>query len=274
MEKYQPKDYWNERLTNALNLEGVGCLGYGEQYNAHLYRSKVRAFERGLTQVGIRTLVGKSILDAGAGTGFWINYFLNQGVRTCKGLDIAEIAVTNLSKTFGSEKTSFICADLSDPRLPSLIDEQFEIITAIDMLYHITQDDLLGTAIQNISSMSVSRGWFIFSDSIAISEESRSGEVHVKPRPLSYWKSLLVSKGFQIRALVPMYLLIHAALSGPSPVKSAVNWIHYRVTKRISEKPLIGKPYLSLLSALDGLGTRIGGTSLYLVFTQKVGEPG
>ena len=62
MEKYQPKDYWNERLTKALNLEGVGCLGYGEQYNAHLYRSKVRAFERGLNRVGIRTLTGKSIL--------------------------------------------------------------------------------------------------------------------------------------------------------------------------------------------------------------------
>jgi SAM-dependent methyltransferase len=273
LEKYQPKDYWNERLSKALNLEGVGCLGYGEQYNTFLYRSKVRAFERGLKSVGILTLTDKSVLDAGAGTGFWVKYFLNREVRSCMGLDIAEIAVANLSRTIASEKASFICADLSNPELSSLIDEKFEIITAIDMLYHIIQDDLLVMAIQNVSKVTLQQGWFIFSDSIGISEEPRSGETHVKPRPLSYWKPLLRNNGFEIRALIPMYLFIHAALSGPPAVKSTVNWIHYSLTRRISEKPIFGKAYLQLLSLLDGLGTRFVGTSLYLVFAQKVAEP-
>lgn len=269
---YQSKDYWENRLRQSMNLEGVGCLGRGGQYNTYLYRSKVRAFEKGLRKIGIRNVSGKSILDLGAGIGFWINYFLNHGAGTCMGVDIAEVAVEYLSNTFASEKTAFFCSDLSNPRLPMIIGRRFEIVTAIDVLYHIISDELLEKAIENVRQLTEDQGWFIFTDVIGLLPGQASSQSHVKWRPKAYWKPLLAANGFQIRVQVPMYMFLHAAITGPLFLRRCVNFVHYRVTPRISEKPFWGKAYLSFLSALDRLCTAMGGTSLVMVFAQRVRE--
>ncbi len=267
---YQPRDYWQNRLRQSLDLEGVGCIGMGQQYNAYLYRAKVRALERGLHRLGIRDLQKKSVLDLGAGTGFWVSFFLDQGVSTCVGVDIADVAIDYLVAKFPTDRTAFFRSDISSPDLPAVVGRQFDIVTAFDVLYHIVDDELLRRAIKNVSCLVTDmQGWFIFTDSTGVSEGQMLKQAHVRPRSRSYWQHVLADEGFQIRAEVPMYVFLHAAVSGHPLLKSCVNFIHYHLTRRFADKPLLGKLFLSVLSTVDDLCTTIGGTSLHMVFAEK-----
>jgi len=270
MDIYKPNRYWENRLRHSMNLEGVGCLGKGMLYNTYLYRSKVRAMEKGLRRIGIEELMQMSVLDLGTGTGFWIDYFLNRGAGICVGVDITEASVDFLSRKFSSEQATFVRSDLSDPNLPKLIDKNFDLVTAIDVLYHIISDDLLEQTVKNISQLINDQGWFVFSDVLNLPQGKESSASHVKWRSRKVWEKLIYDNGFLIRAEVPMYVFMHAAITGPLVLKYCINIINYRITPRISKSSFGGKIFLSFLSALDQLTTSIGGTSLYMVFAQKV----
>lgn len=89
------KEYWNSRLKEYCDLEGVGYIEFGEQYNRYIYRAKVRTLERVITKLNIG-FEGKEILDVGSGIGFWIDYYISKGASLIYGVDISSEAVNFL----------------------------------------------------------------------------------------------------------------------------------------------------------------------------------
>jgi len=42
---YEPKSFWEQRLSKYFNLKGVGRICFSESYNYWLYRRKKRCLE-------------------------------------------------------------------------------------------------------------------------------------------------------------------------------------------------------------------------------------
>jgi len=267
---YRPKDYWEDRLSRSMNLEGVGLLGRGIKYNSYLYRSKIRAVEKGLKTIKQGDLRGKSLLDLGSGIGFWVDYFMKQGIASCVGVDITEASIQYLTNRFLGTNTTFVRSDISDPDLPIRLEQQFDIITAIDVLYHVVSDSMLVRTIGNINQLTKPQGWLIFTE-VLFSPEGFSNQPHVKWRPRTFWERLLTENGFAIRLQIPVYFFLRKAVSGSRPLRYLVNFIYSQITSRISEKHFWGDIYLSSLGTIDQLCISLfaRSTSSYVVFAQK-----
>ena len=150
---YKPKEYWEKRLESQPNLKGVGCAGFNETYNKYLYSLKASALDKILNKYSI-TIKGKSILDVGCGTGFFVDYYNKKGAKKITGLDITEVSVSMLKERYPA--CNFQVADISNPNIN--LEEKFDIINAFDVLYHITDDSKFETATNNISSLCAGGG--------------------------------------------------------------------------------------------------------------------
>jgi len=65
---YDPKQYWERRLSNHFSLKGVGHIGFNENYNTWLYQRKKRCIESCLGDINNE---GKNVMDIGCGTVFF-----------------------------------------------------------------------------------------------------------------------------------------------------------------------------------------------------------
>jgi ubiquinone/menaquinone biosynthesis C-methylase UbiE len=81
---------------------------------------------------------GKSVLDAGCGTGIFSIIFANNGAARVKGIDISEGSLEtgrSLKEKFGLENIEFVKEDML--RLP-FKDEEFDIVWAWGTVHHTT----------------------------------------------------------------------------------------------------------------------------------------
>jgi len=197
------KTYWESRLAASPGLEGVGYFGLGRYYNEWLYKVRRRVFRREVRRLGLHPKDVK-VLDVGSGTGFYIDQWLEVGVSSVVGSDLTDVSVSRLRQVFSESKIILldISAPLADP--PS---EQFDVISAFDVLFHITDDSGYEAAVSNIHSMLVPGGWFLLSDNFLCRVTQRAG--HQVSRSLSEIASILQKAGFQIVRRRPMFVLMN-----------------------------------------------------------------
>ena len=142
--KFDPEAYWDERLRRHWSdLQGVGCEGRSLAFNQFVYRSKTRTINRALRRLDI-DLSTSSILDVGTGVGFWVDYFLAKGARKITGVDIAPTAIKLLKKQYEqseSRSVTLLCADVSNADFTSAVESSFDLVIAMDVLYHIIEDE-------------------------------------------------------------------------------------------------------------------------------------
>ena len=160
-EKYNPIVYWENRLSKGLDLTTVGQMGLGYVYNSWLYRARFQAMNRALKRLNL-DVSQKSLIDVGVGCGAWIPFWQNHTVSEIVGLDITSASVCALGKRY--PQFSFFQEDIC---FPSQITrrEKFDMITAFDILFHITDDTDFSNAVLNLSKLVKFGGWVIVSDS-------------------------------------------------------------------------------------------------------------
>ena len=140
--------FWEQRLTANPSLLGVGHNGFGLAYNHWLYKMRRAVFLRHVRSLSI-DFPNAQVLDVGSGIGFWLNVWRGLGVRSLTGSDITAIATQKIQRDFPGVRA--VQLDITSPSALEILGTQYDVISAIDMLYHIVSDGLYASAISNLA---------------------------------------------------------------------------------------------------------------------------
>lgn len=215
---FNPREYWEATLRKNFNVRGVGHSGLGIQYNTWMYKVRKYVFTHQLRS--LPGLASAEVLDIGSGTGFYIERWNQLGVKSVTGSDITDVSVEELKKRF--PESEFYQIDIGDALALS---EEYDVVSAFDVLFHIVEDNRFEKAIQNIYSLLRPGGFFIFSDNFLHGAPERA--VNQVSRSLEDITKTLEKTGFHIVKRVPMFVLMS------SPIDSK-NWLHkslWRIVK-------------------------------------------
>ena len=184
MNNFDGRKYWRERLARFPGLQGTGTSFHPVAWQQWLYCGKERAYRRLLKKAGLN-ISGLKVLDFGCGTGYFENFWESLGAARADGLDIVPDVIERLQKEYANRK--YICADISNDPSKITTFEIPDLITAIDVLYHIIDDDQLFNILSVLLKILPDRGYFLFSDAL---KNSRPAP-HVHFRGFDFWLDVL-----------------------------------------------------------------------------------
>lgn len=202
-QEFKPEDYWQSRLSRKKGLEGVGFAKLGKYFNHWAYKVRKKVFLNLLKKHDI-VPVNKKVLDIGSGTGFYIDIWESQGANDITGLDLANVSVENLKNTF--HQHNFYQIDIGDKEYNEQnVLEKYDIISCMDVLFHIVEDERFENAIKHISAHLNTGGYFIYSDNFLRKKTKRGKDQVSRSKDLLY--KLFEQNNFAIIERKPfMYL--------------------------------------------------------------------
>src|ERR1044072_2832718 len=196
-ERFDAEGYWSDRLGREFSLEGVGYLGLGESYNRWMYAVRRRVFR---DVVKGRVDSSASVLDVGTGTGFYVELWRELGVRQVTGSDLTAVAVEELGKRFPD--SNFLALDLTEPLMREV--GPFDAISAMDVLFHIVDDDGYAQAIKNLVTMLAPGGILVLTENLLHGRTERGR--HQTSRSFEAVVSLLTAAGFVFELRRPAFV--------------------------------------------------------------------
>jgi SAM-dependent methyltransferase len=205
---FDPERYWSDRLEQTFSLEGVGWLGLGESFNRWLYAVRRQVFRRAIR--GPIDLKAARVLDIGSGTGFYVELWRELGVRDVTGSDLTTVAVERLRDRFPGIR--FEKLDISAPHVE--LDGPYDAISAMDVLFHIVDDNGYAQALQNLAALLGSGGRLIFSEFL-LHDATRRG-VHETDRSLEQIEDLLLGAGLEVELRRPAFVLMNTPVDSKS----------------------------------------------------------
>jgi SAM-dependent methyltransferase len=194
------KDYWNKRLSGNFGLEAVGYIGLGKDFNKWMYRLRKRNLWGVIKKVKIN-LAESNVLDVGSGTGFYIEIWRELNVKSITGIDISVQAIENLKRKF--PEVSFHLQDIS----ASEKTQTFQIVSCMDVLFHVVNDDKFKQAIHNLSKSLISGGFLILTDNFPQQQEKRLP--HHVSRTLSGYEKILKEADLEIVSRKPVFFFLN-----------------------------------------------------------------
>jgi SAM-dependent methyltransferase len=222
-----PGEYWQNRLTANYTLDGTGFQTLGQQYNKWMYRIRKVIVKR-VIKWAISDLNGKDVFDIGSGTGFYIDMWKELGATGVSGSDITDVAVLKLRQNYPSNE--FFKLDIGQDILPVHFSaRRFDIISAFDVLFHITDDARYRKAILNINRLLNEGGIFLFSENFLHRDALRSQ--HQVSRPLVSIERILQESGFEILDRIPMFVIMNAPVDTNSRILHST-WKFIRTTAK------------------------------------------
>jgi SAM-dependent methyltransferase len=206
--------YWEERLGRGASLENVGFRALGRNFNAWMYRvRRARFLERvheAMRSAGIDAAQAR-VLDAGCGSGFYVECWKKLGVRSITGFDITKASVTALGARYPDVR--FRQVDIGAPVLPDA-PASYDAVSCMDVLFHIVDDDRYASALRNIATMLRPGGLFIFTENCVHGPVIRSA--FQTSRPLSEIEALLHGCGFELLSRAPVFVLMNSPIDSNS----------------------------------------------------------
>lgn len=190
--------YWNSRLENKFDIEGVGYIGLGEIYNEWLYLSRMEILRK-VMQKRFKDFEKVNVLEIGPGIGMFTKQFYQHGCKNYVGIDISTKSVSTLREQY--QEYRFHCGDISDSaNYPS--DIKFDLIFGADVLLHITNERKYKQTIHNLSSCLSSGGIVLLFDPITLTD-AKSGTSHVVIRSLDYIQEIFNEAGLDVGGYIP-----------------------------------------------------------------------
>jgi SAM-dependent methyltransferase len=233
MTDFDPRAFWEKRHTSAYGPESVGYAGLGVPYNEWMYRVRRHVVERQLRKSHI-DLSKRDVLDIGSGTGFYVDLWKRQHVRSVTGSDFAPYAVRALREKFSDAR--FVELDVTSESLPPQV-EQYDVVSAFDILYHIVDDEKYRRAIANIRSVLRPGGYFILSENFLA--HTRETGLHQVSRTYAEIVAMLEENGFIVLQRAPVFFLMNRPLKSSSGAL-AKSWKVIRRITAMRERPWLG----------------------------------
>lgn len=203
---FQTREYWENRLGQHCDLAGVGYLTLGRRYNSWLYRVRARVFDRVVSELPVRW-PDASVLDVGAGTGFYVERWRAAGVGAITGVDLTQVAVDALAPRYPAHTFHRVDIGLPLPADGPLSADSFDAISAMDVLFHIVDDSQYALAFQNIARLLKPGGWFLWSDNFVRHGEQRVR--HQASRSLAESERCVEAAGLEIVGRRAMFVLMN-----------------------------------------------------------------
>lgn len=270
-ERFNPKSYWENRLSNRLDITTVGQLGLGI-YNYWLYKARFRAMNRALKKLGI-DVSGKSLIDVGVGSGAWIPFWEEVGLSKIVGLDLTATSVSALQKKY--PQFEFFEGDIGS-EVFNFRKEAFDVVTAFDLLFHITDDKSFHNAIFNLSKLAKRDAWVLITDSFG--SDSYGPFHHEYHRTYQHYLNELKYAGLQPIHFEPIFFAMTTALCASDMKLGKFLSKFIEVTLRIVALIASIRYFAKInhlvgysLYVLDGVLYRVmrTGSSLKILFTSK-----
>jgi SAM-dependent methyltransferase len=250
---YDAAAYWSARLDGAVGLEAVGWLGLGEAYNRWLYLRRAAVFGRIARRYGWRRRP-PSVLELGPGTGFYVRLWSRLSVRDLTGVDIAAPAVARLRRRFPTFQ--FLTGDIGRPL--DLPPAAFDVVTALDVLFHLTDEAAFDQALATIARSLRPGGIALISDLFPRSSPIRLP--HQVSRTETTYRARLAAHGLEVERRWPVFVLMHPwAEPGGRVVTPAARLWWGLVTRLAGHVPGAGGPLGATLYAADGVLARLVG---------------
>ena len=225
-ENNEPKQFWEHRLSKRFSLRGVGNIDFSESYNSWLYRRKKQCIESCLVETNLK---GKNVLDIGCGTGYFVEWYLEQGANVC-GIDITSISVERLKQ---KHQCKFYTQDITDPCY-RLHNKKFDIVNMWDVVYHIVDSKCFYQAFDNIAKSLKDDGLLLFTDFFGASSDMRMAD-HVQARCLDTYKQCLPKKGFKLLNVQPLYNYLNKIHLGR--IDNYLGWFYLFIDNRYQNIP-------------------------------------
>jgi 2-polyprenyl-3-methyl-5-hydroxy-6-metoxy-1,4-benzoquinol methylase len=243
--------YWESRLGESCEAEGVGHAGLGAGLNAWMMRVRRAVF---LREVGpfVASLPVSSVLDVGSGTGVNVERWRMLGVSSITGSDIAQVAVDRLRARCPS--CAFVRFTLGEAVPDELRDRRFGAISAMEVLFHVLDDEAYRRAFDTLFSLLEPGGVLVFSENCLHGQELRSG--HQRSRTLAEITRVVGEAGFVIERRRPLFWLMNAPHDSTSRVH---RWWWRGLTAVASRSDRLGgalgallyRPELAIVARLD-----------------------
>jgi SAM-dependent methyltransferase len=259
LSRYEPRTYWEELLGREYNLRGVAYPELPESFNARFYRVSEAAARRALRRAGF--VAGKPpgrVLDAGAGTGAWIDFWSRLGARKIVGVDLTETAVARLSAQYPEHR--FVRADVSGAALP--VDPPFDAVSAMSVLLHIPDEGAFERAVRNLASVLRPGGIALVMDPIVVHRwwgTPFTDASNSRVRSLDEWRRVFDAAELDIVALEPVTWLFANPIDTRHRATFRLLSAYWRATSRlVSGRERTGTAVSTAAAALDAALVRLG----------------
>lgn len=184
--------YWNKRYE-FVDVTASGHIDLPAEYNTWLYRRKQDHLASAVARVG-GSFHGSKLFEVAAGSGAWMNFWDSQGVREYFGIDLSERAINDLTRRFPRHR--FVQRDLSDPALAATVGTGYDCVTAMDVLYHVTDDDRFAAGVKELVSLLKPGGLLVIHDQFLHGPAAHHG--YIRWRSLSQYEEVLDWAGVDI----------------------------------------------------------------------------
>lgn len=142
---YEAQHYWDVLLGRSLDESAVAYPWLPLSFNRAMYATFLGETRQLLSDHHVNT--PSRVLDIGAGTGIWVDFWRELGATDIIGLDLTEAAVTGLQHRFPNH--TFVKGDIGAETLP--VSGRFDAVSAMSVLLHITDDQRWQRAWTNIA---------------------------------------------------------------------------------------------------------------------------
>jgi SAM-dependent methyltransferase len=194
---YDPNAYW-DLLHARGDLSAVGQSGLPVGLNRLLYvalERRVRWFAR-----RHRLFPVARAFDVGAGTGYWVHTWHRLGTGRVDGCDLVERAVAQLNETFGGLGDRFVQLDVASPS-PGLPAEPYGLVTVMNVLLHVTDDQAFRRALRNVAGLVEPGGHLLLVEPILLDASFARppvAEETSRARPLAAYRDPLRAAGLEL----------------------------------------------------------------------------
>lgn len=201
--KFDAIAYWEDRYEEIDDSKS-GHIDLPARYNTWLYWRKQAHLSKGMRSAG-GTFLGARLLEIAAGSGAWMNFWRRAGIREYIGVDLSPRAIEGLRKKYPSER--FEQCDLESYTLDTKAGRGFDVVTAIDVLYYILEDQSFQRTIRDIADVLRPGGWLVLHDVLARSAPLDRGN-YIRWRPLAHYEAALSIAGLDIAYRRPSFVFM------------------------------------------------------------------
>ncbi len=250
---FDQASYWARRIGGDIDLGVVGHRSLGRAYNEYIYRRRAVVLRAAIEELGLDP-AGSRVLDVGAGSGYYVDFWRALGVQNLVGVDLSREGVERLAAKYPEYR--FLCEDVTSPSISATIDAQFSVITVFDVIYHITDDEAAQRVLISMSGLLDQDGYLLVFDHILGKDYAL--RQHVKYRGKEHYAEMLHRAGLEIVGRRPLFVFLEPPVVGHRSVDILISGTYFVVGIFMKRWNRLGKLIGRLVYQLDDWLSRSG----------------